>query len=291
MRHWIPLICVISLLSCLFLVPARQPQRGPSESVWFVLEEEPRGKLSIDPVAKLVGGKLMGVPDGCDAENPDYKKFEALYLRPGQTYSVLFGGAPAGIAGLRHPDPDFGNNLVEYDGIANIRGQMMALATNAPHPASETSSRQGPSADERKFAVQLANQQFSQRGLSAALLSKIKTENLTHTILAPRKTPALIGSATLAVGDESGLVHGMFFIAESKDNTIIPEFVWVNLSQAEAASEVLKLVDQADLFGDGEEEIVAVLGYYENYRYRIYRRTKDGDHWRQIFETEVLGCL
>jgi hypothetical protein len=51
-----------------------------------------------------------------------------------QTYSATFGGAPAGILGLRGSDPDYSTDTVEYDGIAHIHGLVMALATNASAP-------------------------------------------------------------------------------------------------------------------------------------------------------------
>jgi len=52
-----------------------------------------------------------------------------------------------------------------------------------------------------------------------------------------------------------------------------------------------QLVDQADLLGAGEEEIVTEIFYYENWRYFIYRRGKDGLLWDKILEARVRGCL
>ena len=57
------------------------------------------------------------------------------------------------------------------------------------------------------------------------------------------------------------------------------------------AKQVPNFVDQADLFGDGREELIAVLGYYENYQYQVYSRANSSASWEKIFETEVLGCL
>ena len=259
-------------------------------TIWFVLSEGHSG-LEIDPLGKVVGSKIVGVPLDCDPENAEYKKFEAAYLRLGETYSVRFGGAPAGIIGLRGPDPKYGNETVEYDGVAHIHGILMALATNAELPSSENSSRQSPSAEERKFALQLANESFAAKGFGEQLRQKITIENLTHTTLGPDRLPVLVGSIALPLNDDSGLIHGFFFIASETDGKPVPEFQWMHISQAEAGSELLRLVDQADLFGDGQEELVAVLTYYENYRYRVYRRLRDKPQWEQIFETEVLGCL
>jgi hypothetical protein len=292
MRSFLLCVCAALALVCLSSTVSRSRQSIKStESVWFALQEEPRGKLSIDPIAKVVDGKILSVPTGCEPDDPEYKKFEIAYLRPPKTYSVTFGSAPAGIVGLSKPDAAFGTHTVQYDGIAHIHGRVMALATNAKLSESEASFRQAPSSEERKLALQFANDKFSEKGLSGALLQKINIDNLTHTMLAPAKSPYLIGSFSIQVGDDTGIVDALFFIASERDSKLIPEFVWVHIPEGENGDEGLGLVDHADFLGDGQDEVVAVLGYYENYRYQVYRRSKDGGHWEQIFETDILGCL
>jgi hypothetical protein len=292
MRSFLLCVCAVLALVCLSSTVSRSQQSVKStESIWFTLQEEPRGKLSIDPIAKVVDGKILPVPTGCEPDDPEYKKFETAYLQAPKTYSVNFGGAPAGIVGLGKPDAAFGTYTVQYDGIAHIHGRVMALATNARLSESEASFRQAPSSEERTLALQFANDKFSEKGLSAALLQKINIDNLTHTMLAPAKSPYLIGSFSIQVGDDTGLVDALFFIASERDGKLIPEFVWVHIPEGENGDEGLGLVDHADLLGDGQDEVVAVLGYYENYRYQVYRRSKDGSHWEQIFETDILGCL
>jgi hypothetical protein len=291
MRFLMLRICSAALLICLPSTFGRAQQAKSEGSVWFVLSEGHRGNLEIEPIGIVVGTNILPVPTGCDAADPEYNQFESSYLQPGQTYSVRFGGAPAGIIGLRGPDPNYGSDVVEYDGIAHIRGLLMALATNAKLPRSEKSSRQAPSPAERKLALQLAREKFADQGLPAGLLSRIEIENLTHTILAPKKSSALIGALNLPLPGDSGITHYLFFIASESEGQLIPEFVWMKISKTESENEALRFVDQVDLFGDGQEEIVAMLTYYEDYRYQVYRRTKDSAHWEQIFETSVLGCL
>jgi hypothetical protein len=291
MRSFILCVCAVLAIVCLSSTFAQSKQPAKTnEAIWFALEAQ-RGILNIDPIAKVVAGKILPVPTGCEPGDPEYKKFEAMYLHPPQTYSVTFGGAPAGIVAVQKPGPNFWTFVVQYDGVAHLGGRVMALATNAKLSESETSLRQAPSSEERKLALQFANAKFAQSGLSANLLQKIEVDNLTRTTLAPSKSPTLIGSFSVDVGGDTGLTHAMFFIAAERDGKLIPELVWVHISEGEAAYQALSLVDHADLFGDGQDEVVAALGYYENYSYRVYRKTKDGAHWEQIFETEVLGCL
>jgi hypothetical protein len=255
-----------------------------------VLEGESRGKLSIDPIGKAIGGKMVAVPTGCE-NDPQYKKFADTYLQPGQTYSVLFGGAPAGIIDIKGGDSDMGSTLVEYDGVAKVHGRLMAIATNAPHPILETSPRKAASAEERDWTLKFADQTLAAKGLPSDIRKNVQIENLTHTIIAPRSSPVLIGSLALPSNDDSGIVHALFFIASENAGELTPEFQWVHISEGEAAVQVLNLVDQADLFGDGREELIAVLGYYKNYQYQLYSRANSGSSWEKIFETEVLGCL
>jgi hypothetical protein len=286
-------ICSATLLIVLPWAFGQSQQAKPNGSVWFVLEEEPRGKLSIDPIGKVVDGKIVRVPTGCDADDPEYKKFEAAYLQPGQTYSVTFGGAPAGIVALRRSDPNFGSSVVEYDGIAKIRGHVRALATDAQIGQSRISPRQAPTAPERAAALKLARQIFEKAGIAPELLANITVENLTRTFLAPSQTSSVIGSFSIvqARSEDETLVHHLFFIAASRGQELEPEFTWNKIASSETDSEALNLIDQASLLADGQDEVIAVLGYYENYRYRVYRRSKDGAHWEQVFETETLGCL
>jgi hypothetical protein len=82
----------------------------------------------------------------------------------------------------------------------------------------------------------------------------------------------------------------LFFVASERAGQLVPEFVWVKMSKSATDNEALRFVDQADLFGDGQEEIVAVITNYENYRCLIYGRTKGGANWKKISETEVRGA-
>src|SRR6202158_3343435 len=193
MRRLILWTCSAAVLIFLSRTFGHSQETKPSESVWFVLSEGHGGKLEIEPIGRIAGGSILRVPAGCDADDQEYERFVSAYLQPGQTYSVRFGGAPAGIIGLRGPSPDYGGDVVEYDGFVHIHGLLMALATNATLPASETSSRQAASPEERKLALQLAREKFAESGLPAKLLPRIAVENLTHTTIAPAKSPLLVG--------------------------------------------------------------------------------------------------
>jgi len=139
MRSCLALTCIVLAVGCLsstFGQP-QQPVKS-SESVWFALMEDLGGRRPyIVPIGTVTAGKIFPPPSGCEEKGPEFKKFETAYLGPLQSYSVTFGGAPAGVVVLLRPDPAFGGILVKYDGPARIHGSVMALATNARLSESE----------------------------------------------------------------------------------------------------------------------------------------------------------
>jgi hypothetical protein len=291
MRSFLVLTCAILAVVCLSSTFG-QPQQPvkPTESVWFALQQELGGRLYVVPIGTIAGGKLSPVPLGCEEGGQEFKKFETTYLRPLQSYSVIFGGAPAGVVVLLPPDSTFGGTLVKYNGPARIHGPVMALATNAKLLESEALFRSAPSPEERKLALQFANDSFVKSGLPATLLQKTKVDNLTHTLLAPGKLPALIGSFSVQVGGKAGFTHGLFFVGTVRDGKLIPELEWVHIAGRETLQQAMSLVDHADLLGDGQDEIVVMHNYYEGYSFEVYRRTKDSTRWEKIFDVPGPTC-
>src|SRR5580692_3770448 len=94
------------VLAALVAVAASTLSQKPApsqESMWFVLREEfgSNGKLVLDRLATSSEGKLSEVPDDCSPDDPASNQFSAEYLNAGHSYSVLFGGSPAGGAVVR----------------------------------------------------------------------------------------------------------------------------------------------------------------------------------------------
>jgi hypothetical protein len=292
MRSFLLCACAVLALVCLSSTFSQsQQQVKSSESVWFLLKEFGGQRPYIVPIGTVAAGKIFPAPSGCEeAQDPGFKNFETAYLRALQSYSVTFGGAPVGVVVLKPPDPTFGGTLVDYDGPAHIHGPVMTLATNARLSESEASFRRAPSPEERKLALQFAKDSFAKSGLPATLLQKTKVDNLTHTLLAPAKLPALIGSFSVEVESETGLTHALFFVATVRNGKLIPELEWVHISGTVASEQRMSLIDHADLLGDGQDEIVVMHNYYEEYGFEVYRRTKDGTHWEKIFDGPGPAC-
>jgi hypothetical protein len=263
-----------------------------AERVWLAVEEHSRGQLLIEPIATVEDSVLTPVQTSCLSDSLTSEDFSAEYLQSGKKYALLFGGASVGEGQVAEQNRSAATASLTYPGPLKIRGQVRALATNAEPGDFRTASREPATAEQRATALALARELFSEHGVPEALLPKVHADYVTRTYLAPSPQPSLIGSFSLDTGDDEGLVHGLFFIASQPGEKLQPEFLWIHLSESETDEELLRLVDHADLFANGQDEVVAKLVSVEtqSHRYLIFRRTRDGAHWEQIFKTEPLGC-
>jgi hypothetical protein len=266
---------VIFSFAVIFHSSRTQSQNNTSnnERVWLAVEEHTRGQLLIEPIATVENSVLTPVQTSClsDAQTPGASVGEAL---------VAEHNGPADTANLN------------YTGSLKIRGQVRALATNAEPADFRTASREPATAEQRTSAIALAREVFSQHGVRESLLPRVRAEYVTRTYLAPSPQSSLIGSFSLDADDNEGLVHHLFFIASQPGEKLQPDLLWIHLSESEMDEEVLRLVDHADLFGNGQDEVVGKLvsAQTQSHRYLIFRRTRDGAHWEEIFKTEPLGC-
>ncbi len=262
------------------------------DRVWLAVEEQARGQLRIEPIATVEENQLTPIQTSCVSYEETPEDFSAKYLQPSTKYALLFGGASVGEGQIGEPNRAAGTATLLYMGPQKIRGQVRALATNAQPGDFRVASREPANAEQRAAALALAGEVFGQHGVPEALLPKVRAEYVTRTYLAPSAQPSLIGSFTLDTGDNEELVHHLFFIASQPGEKLQPELTWIHVSETELDEEVLRLVDQADLFRNGQDEVVAKLVSVEtqSHRYVIFRRTRDGAHWEQIFKTEPLGC-
>jgi hypothetical protein len=293
------LSCAAVVLLAISTATVSLSQKPPNsqETVWFALKQGDEdeyhgiGKLRLDPLAIISGGKLSKVLDNCSDDGPAYQTFLAEYLNAGHSYSVLFGGGPAGSATLGDTDKSSLAPSVDYKGSARLHGLVMGLATNSVISQTGMSSRQTPTAAEHQSASKLAENLFANAGVPPDLLAKIRVRNLTHTLLVPSKSPSLIGSFSIEAGGRTRPTHNLFFIATFNGSDYAPELVWTRISKNEVESERVTFVDQGDLFGDGEEEVIVLDRGWEGYGYRIYRRNKNNaSNWEQILEAPVFGC-
>jgi hypothetical protein len=63
----------------------------------------------------------------------------------------------------------------------------------------------------------------------------------------------------LSLCGSAPLLHSVFFFPSQLGERLQPEFLWIHLSESQTDEEHLRLVDQADLFGNRQDEVVAKL--------------------------------
>ena len=127
------------------LSSAQQIHSSPKHSIGtedspaplFALEQAEPGigvkseGATIDPILLLRGKHMDAIPDQCQP-SPERDAFDNTYLKPGNSYTVIFGGAEAGTATIKSDEAGFVETRVELSKSTPIRGLSMALAAPGP---------------------------------------------------------------------------------------------------------------------------------------------------------------
>jgi hypothetical protein len=199
---------LIGALLCVCALVLPTAKSAPEEVIWFSVGVLTNGQVSIDPIGRVVEHNLVDIPDACAENNSEYLSFASRYMKPGDSYDVLFGGVPAGRVSLKkNDDPYYSLTPVEYTGSAQPHGRVQALATSAIPSTSRLRARQALNEEEKNLALELARTLFQRAGVSKSLLGRMKVENLTRTIVAPAELSTIIGSFTVPAGDFDSSVH------------------------------------------------------------------------------------
>jgi hypothetical protein len=175
----------------------------------------------------------------------------------------------------------------------------MGLATNVDSLSRRESSRRMPTPGERASVLKLAQQAYTQKGSSAALLQNLHTINMTAMDLDGDGRFEIAASfvAKRRGGKEARV---LFLIAEPQGgdyktgftrydviaDTDIPGGASLDDIEDYVLAEIL--VDQLDLDRDGKGEIIAMDRGFEGVTYRIYKRQKD--RWRNVYEFSSYKC-
>jgi hypothetical protein len=242
--------------------------------------------VQMEPVVIISGGKYTPPPLDDEA---GAKKFTDNYFRPGRTYSVIFGGGQAGnLSVVKNVEPGCVGITAEVQAQTSVRlgGAVQALATGSDKIGAGEGSRRAPTEAERAAALEVARAVYGQRGVGAALVNKMKTENLTATDLDRDGKFDLVGSFQIDAGNY--LMHNLFVIFEPlAGGKYKAAWNWYHKG-AEGEYEDRKLVDAVDLDGDGTAEVVAEGHYYESNDYVIYKR--QAGVWKPIYKGGGGGC-
>lgn len=292
MRSFVLRICVAAGL--LFLpsnsdsIPKGVPSR---QTIWFIVSQSDKGKLYLEPLAKNSDGHLVPVPNGCDPDEPTYRRFVGENFASGQSYSMSFRGRFVGSAVFNENREEQGSLLVASSDKRNlIPFDLNGLASTEPISTSRLYGRRTATPAEETSAKEIALRSFKTAGIPAAALTKLTVDKLERAYLLPSRTPSLIGSLSIDMSEQEGLVHSLFLIATKRGTKYRVDLLWSKVSRGETDNEKMQLIDYADLFGDGNDKVVVGLQLYENYFYRIYERKRNSSQWEQIFEAQAPTC-
>jgi hypothetical protein len=278
---------VLALTAC---TVAQQPPALPTTkdatTPVFELEESDRGEgITIDPILLLKGKQILPVPYPCEA-GPALTQFTDEYLKPGTSYTVVFGGAASGTVTIKSPPPNSSDTLVRLNSAVPIHGLTMALAIRPSKVTDRKSARRDPTPAERKHAEELAKMILTDNGVNASIVARLRVDQVAVVEFVPG-VPEIVASVAVETEDESGMQESLFFTAKTTSND--HSVIWYQHPQSETDAEAVYLVDFIDLDGDGVNELVARRVFYENYRYEVYKR--QAGQWKRVFQTEVFGCL
>jgi len=234
--------------------------------------------LIANPVAVYHAGSFSDPLGG----GPDAEPFLLSFLSSGREYRVLSGGMDVGTMTVegrlcdRCPEA-----WVHLDAKARPTGNVMALATDAPRVARAAGFRRAPESDQRTASLAIAKEALGRHGVTPAELAALKIVNLTATDLDGDGKAELIGSYQLGR-------HDLFQLLEPSPDgfrTAVERYNF--LEDAQTVRQDERLVDHADLDGDGVGEVVTIRGSSDGFDYAVYQK-KEG-RWRQVYEGGGFG--
>lgn len=299
-------ITIFVLLLMLSALPLSAQKRKPkyksvvakpvsSKVVFAVLND---GK-TIEPIVKLDKEKLVPAVSGSD-EQSTLRNFNKTYYKPKTVYNLIFAGKVNGTVSVVKNDPnaECSANMAEVttkSSRANLKGKVMALATDLK-PAKPTSGvRRLPTFPERAEVNKLVEAEFVKHNISG---KKIDYHNLTALDVDDDKNIEFVGSYWVNISPTEKAL--LFFIAhrDSDKNLGFGFSDFRTIKQDEVMSGEIKdlddgvyhelLLDGLDIDDDGVAEIFTYIQSFEGAGFNVYKR--DGANWKIISETSNYHC-
>lgn len=293
MKKTLLLAIVLGLIPGFVAAQKRKPLPPPPMAVFAVLND---GK-SVEPIAKIQGGKLSELSDGGD-DQVTLKKFIGSYYKPSTKYKLVFGGANAGTVMIKssNPDSECGRNMAEVTVAstkAKLKGMVMALATSAAVKGSGV--RRLPTPAERSAAEALVRAEFARQKVGA---KNLKYHNLTALDLNSDGEAELVGSFWVEPGPTERAL--LFFIAaKGADGKYAfgyssfktyknDEVMSGDVKDTDTGVYHELLLDVLDIDGDGKSEVFTYIQSFEGAGFSAYAE-KNGK-WELIFEGSNYHC-
>lgn len=290
LKLMLPLL-LLALVSSHGFAQTRPPVRvtsppGATTVLFAVGRYDASVPVHMEPIVVISGGKFTAPPTDDEAAT---KRFTDNYFKPGRMYSMIFGGGRAGsLKVVKNVEPGCVGIIAEVEAQTSVKfsSKVRALATGSDRIGAGESSRRAPTEAERASALEVARTVYGVRGVGAALVKRMKVENLTATDLERDGKFELVGNFQIDAGEY--VMHNLFVIFEPMANgKFKPAFTWYHKG-GESEFEDREFVDAVDLNLDGTAEVIAEGSYYESNDYVIYQR--QAGKWRPIYKGGGGGC-
>jgi hypothetical protein len=211
--------------------------------------------------------------------------------RVGKEYKILSGGEFIGsviVKKIVDLQCDSTAAVVKPTSSTKLPKDNYVLATNSKIVKSHTSNISTPSESDKTQALNLANSEFKKHGVKVKKVSEIKIENIKMTQFLPASSKSIVGSFSLK-GSTS--LDRVFLIADRAGTEFKPTLVKFNhsIDLEDGKDDTFELfVDQADMEGNGNDEVITQVTGYEFEEFWVYKRKNDG--WVKILIGGSGGC-
>jgi hypothetical protein len=275
---------------------ATSPQGKPI--IFAVLND---GQM-IEPIAHIENGKLTETVNGSDESNL-IEAFNKIYYPANAQYRLIFGGRDAGSVKVQKDGAgmECGPNLARVSvetTRTQLKGKVMALATNHKPQKAGSGVRRMPTWPERNEIDTMVREEFGRNDVDTSEVKELRYHNLTALDVDGDKRSELVGSFWVATGPTSRAL--LFFIADrdkaGKLRFAHSEFRRVNEDEV-MSGEIASLddgiyhellLDVLDIDGDGVSEIFTYVQAFEGSGFNVYKR-REGN-WEKIFEGSNYHC-
>lgn len=257
---------------------------------------------TVEPIAYLTKGKLEE-PAAGDADQKPLAAFVKNYYPVNKVYSLIFGGASVGTVTIKGADPsrECSRNMADVITATKrttLKGNIMALATNAKLTKPGTGVRRLPTVAERAEVELLVREELSRNNVPASSSKTLKYQNLTAVDVDGDGRVELVGSywsdtsaksrALLAFIADLG-TDGKYALGYSSFNSVEEgEVMSSDIKDIDTGVYHERLLDLFDVDGDGISEIFTYTMSFEGAGFNVYKRT--GGKWASIYEFSNYHC-
>ncbi|MEO8622699.1 MAG: hypothetical protein ABI625_16630 [bacterium] len=273
--------------------PAQTSLANKPKALFFLFgdKSDPR----VLPLATLVDGKIKPI----ELDAAGWRNFDQLYFAPGARLPLLQAGASVGDAVVRRGMWDGKDALYKLPACHALRPlaavtlsgnptqavMLELLATSDALPTSPV--RPAPTKADSDSAAAFAFRGGQHEGLTNSARAELD-EVLAELPTGATSHPTLVGSYMERGSGVNGKPRHVFIIGDYSDSTksYVQSFVHV---PGDSVREFRRLIDHADLTGDGVDEIVLEGWRNGGDSFLVFMQYKLG-HWREIARGATSWC-